>query len=138
MLANRERSGKVDRNLDRSIDKKEAARVTAQANRLNRMESDNKHACISCVYCFDKNPRPFLSNNSWKLPRRFHKSIHLTLFTDRRPPNSICPSTVPRISFMTIGYWCTFCVTSIRRCSLDKRTKTFDVVTTRFPERLQF
>lgn len=29
MLANRERSGKVDRNLDRSIDKKEAARVTA-------------------------------------------------------------------------------------------------------------
>lgn len=54
MLANRDRSGKVDRNLDRSIDKKEADGV---GQRLNRMESDNKHACISCVYCFDKNPR---------------------------------------------------------------------------------
>lgn len=29
MLANRDGSGKVDRNLDRSIDKKEAGRVTA-------------------------------------------------------------------------------------------------------------
>lgn len=28
MLANRDGSGKVDRNLDRSIDKKEAVRVT--------------------------------------------------------------------------------------------------------------
>lgn len=29
MLANKDGSGKVDRNLDHSIDKKEAARVTA-------------------------------------------------------------------------------------------------------------
>lgn len=131
MLVNRDGSGKVDRNLDRSIDKKEAGRVTAQANRLNRMESDNKQsACISCVYCFDKNSRPFLQNNSWKLPRRLELDSPLAIHRStvyRRPPNSICPSTVPRISFMTIGYWSTFCVTSIRRCSLDKRTNRYSM-----------
>lgn len=48
MLANRDRSGKVDRNLDRSIDKKEAGRVDGVGQRLNRMESDNKH-CVHFV-----------------------------------------------------------------------------------------